>query len=138
MKEIYLVQRVQVIDGSFSVNHKSVLVHLDVRGAPTNYNVWKLASTRLKDKLRKWEKKKNKDIHRDRSKASIFNSKLVKSGERERVVSTHFPHQSSFSVTSSLTTRLSLGERPVLAPDSVANAPVEVMNDPFSYLIACS
>jgi hypothetical protein len=33
---------------------------------------------------------------------------------------------------------LSLGERPVLAPDSVASAPVDVMNEPFSYLIACS
>jgi hypothetical protein len=51
---------------------------------------------------------------------------------------TYFPHQSSLSVTSSLTTRLSLGERPVLAPESVANAPLDVTKDPFSYLIACS
>jgi hypothetical protein len=48
------------------------------------------------------------------------------------------PHQSSCAAASSLTTRLSLGERPVLAPDSVASAPVDVMNEPFSYLIACS
>ena len=51
---------------------------------------------------------------------------------------THLPHQSSCAAASSLTTRLSLGERPVLAPDSVASAPVDVMNEPFSYLIACS
>lgn len=48
------------------------------------------------------------------------------------------PHQSSCAEASSLTMRLSLGDRPVLAPDSVASAPVDVMNDPFSYLIACS
>lgn len=51
---------------------------------------------------------------------------------------THFPHQRSFSVVSSLTTLLSLGDRPVFAPERVANAPVDVMNDPFSYFIACS
>lgn len=51
---------------------------------------------------------------------------------------THFPHQRSASVTSSFTTRLSLGDRPVLAPESVAKAPVAVMKDPFSYFIACS
>ena len=54
------------------------------------------------------------------------------------VKNAYFPHQSSFSVALSLTTRLSLGDRPVLAPESVANAPLEVINDPFSYLIACS
>lgn len=51
---------------------------------------------------------------------------------------TYFPHQSSDAVVSSLTTRLSLGDRPVLAPDNVANAPFDVTNDPFSYFIACS
>lgn len=30
-----LVQRVQVIDGPFSVHQESVLVHLDIRGTPT-------------------------------------------------------------------------------------------------------
>jgi hypothetical protein len=48
------------------------------------------------------------------------------------------PHHSSCAATLSLTTRLSLGDRPVLAPDSVASAPVDVMNEPFSYSIACS
>ena len=38
----------------------------------------------------------------------------------------------------SLTTRLSLGDRPVLAPERVANAPLDVMKDPCSYLMACS
>lgn len=51
---------------------------------------------------------------------------------------TYFPHQRSSSVVSSLTTRLSLGERPVFAPERVASAPVDVMNDPFSYFMACS
>lgn len=51
---------------------------------------------------------------------------------------TYFPHQSSFSVVSSLTTRLSLGARPVFAPESVAKAPLDVMNDPCSYFMACS
>ena len=51
---------------------------------------------------------------------------------------TYFPHQSSSSVVSSLTTRLSLGDRPVFAPDRVAKAPLAVINVPFSYLIACS
>lgn len=51
---------------------------------------------------------------------------------------TYFPHQSSSAIVSSLTTRLSLGERPVFAPDKVASAPVDVMNEPFSYFIACS
>ena len=51
---------------------------------------------------------------------------------------THFPHQSSLSVFSSLTTRLSFGDRPVLAPERVASAPTEVKNEPFSYLMACS
>jgi hypothetical protein len=31
-----------------------------------------------------------------------------------------------------------LGARPVLAPDSVASAPVDVMNEPLLHLIACS
>jgi len=41
-------------------------------------------------------------------------------------------------VVSSLTTRLSLGDLPVFAPESVAKAPDDAMNEPFSYLIACS
>ena len=51
---------------------------------------------------------------------------------------TYLPHHKSFSEESSRTTRLSLGDRPVLAPERVASAPVEVTNDPLSYLIACS
>ena len=38
----------------------------------------------------------------------------------------------------SRTTRLSLGDRPVLAPERVARAPLDVMKEPCSYLIACS
>jgi hypothetical protein len=52
--------------------------------------------------------------------------------------STHLPHHSSFAAASSLTTRLSLGERPVLAPDSVASAPVDVMKEAILHLTACS
>ena len=51
---------------------------------------------------------------------------------------TYFPHHKSSFEVSSFTTRLSLGDRPVLAPDSVASAPVDVMYEPFSNLIACS
>jgi hypothetical protein len=50
----------------------------------------------------------------------------------------YLPHHKSSWEESSLTTRLSRGDRPVLAPERVARAPVEVMKDPFSYLIACS
>ena len=45
---------------------------------------------------------------------------------------TYFPHHMSSFEVSSFTTRLSLGDRPVLAPDSVASAPVDVMYEPFS------
>lgn len=58
--------------------------------------------------------------------------------QKQRNRWTYFPHQSSFAVVSSLTTRLSLGDRPVLAPESVAKAPLDVMNEPFSFWIACS
>lgn len=71
-------------------------------------------------------------------------NELIKSDVRctyivaHKVVRTYFPHQSSSVVVSSLTTRLSLGERPVLAPDRVAKAPLDVINDPCSYFMACS
>ena len=42
------------------------------------------------------------------------------------------PHQTSFSEPSSLTTRLSSGERPVLEPEYAVRAPVEVMAVPVS------
>ena len=42
------------------------------------------------------------------------------------------PHQTSFSEPSSLTTRLSSGERPVLEPEYAVKAPVEVMAVPVS------
>lgn len=42
------------------------------------------------------------------------------------------PHQISFSEPSSLTIRLSRGERPVLAPEYAVKAPVEVMAEPVS------
>ena len=73
---------------------------------------------------------------------SIYSFQRSKFGDLDYVNvdkrGTYFPHQSSDAVVSSLTTRLSLGDRPVLAPDNVANAPVDVTNDPFSYFIACS
>jgi hypothetical protein len=42
------------------------------------------------------------------------------------------PHQTSFSDDSSLTIRLSEGERPVLAPEYAVNAPLDVMAVPVS------
>ena len=42
------------------------------------------------------------------------------------------PHQISFSELSSLTIRLSRGDRPVLAPEYAVNAPLEVMAEPVS------
>lgn len=42
------------------------------------------------------------------------------------------PHHTSFSDPSSLTIRLSSGERPVFAPEYAVIAPVEVMADPVS------
>ena len=48
------------------------------------------------------------------------------------------PHQTSFSEPSSLTIRLSRGERPVLAPEYAVKAPVEVMAEPVSYTKASS
>ena len=42
------------------------------------------------------------------------------------------PHQTSFSEPSSLTTRLSSGDRPVFAPEYAVKAPVEVMAEPVS------
>lgn len=48
------------------------------------------------------------------------------------------PHQTSFSEPSSLTMRLSRGERPVLAPEYAVKAPVEVMAEPVSYTKASS
>ena len=42
------------------------------------------------------------------------------------------PHHISFSELSSLTTRLSDGERPVLAPEYADRAPDEVMAEPVS------
>lgn len=37
----YLIQRVQVIHSSFSVDHESMLIHFDVGGAP-NQKIHKL------------------------------------------------------------------------------------------------
>ena len=48
------------------------------------------------------------------------------------------PHHTSFSEPSSLTIRLSRGERPVLAPEYAVKAPVEVMAEPVSYTKASS
>lgn len=48
------------------------------------------------------------------------------------------PHQTSFSEPSSLTIRLSRGERPVFAPEYAVKAPVEVMAEPVSYTKASS
>ena len=48
------------------------------------------------------------------------------------------PHQTSFSDPSSLTIRLSKGERPVFAPEYAVNAPVEVIAEPVSYTRASS
>ena len=48
------------------------------------------------------------------------------------------PHQISFSDPSSLTIRLSRGERPVLAPEYAVKAPVEVIAEPVSYTKASS
>lgn len=42
------------------------------------------------------------------------------------------PHQTSFSEDSSLTIRLSDGERPVLAPEYALRAPLEVIAEPVS------
>lgn len=42
------------------------------------------------------------------------------------------PHHTSFSDPSSLTIRLSSGERPVFAPEYAVIAPVDVMADPVS------
>jgi hypothetical protein len=42
------------------------------------------------------------------------------------------PHQTSLSELSSLTIRLSNGDRPVFAPEYAVKAPVEVMADPVS------
>ena len=42
------------------------------------------------------------------------------------------PHQTSFSEPSSLTIRLSEGERPVFAPEYADRAPLEVMAEPVS------
>ena len=42
------------------------------------------------------------------------------------------PHQTSFSELSSLTTRLSEGERPVFAPEYADMAPAEVIAEPVS------
>lgn len=42
------------------------------------------------------------------------------------------PHQISFSDVGSLTTRLSEGERPVLAPEYAVKAPEDVMAVPVS------
>lgn len=42
------------------------------------------------------------------------------------------PHQTSFSDDSSLTTRLSSGDRPVLEPEYAVKAPEEVMAEPVS------
>lgn len=48
------------------------------------------------------------------------------------------PHQMSLSEPSSLTMRLSEGERPVFAPEYADNAPVDVMAEPVSYTNASS
>ena len=48
------------------------------------------------------------------------------------------PHQTSDSEPSSLTMRLSEGERPVLAPEYADRAPVEVMAEPVSCMRASS
>lgn len=42
------------------------------------------------------------------------------------------PHQMSFSEFSSLTIRLSSGERPVFAPEYAVSAPLDVMAEPDS------
>lgn len=42
------------------------------------------------------------------------------------------PHQMSFSEPSSLTIRLSSGERPVFAPEYAVSAPLDVMAEPDS------
>jgi hypothetical protein len=42
------------------------------------------------------------------------------------------PHHTSFSDVASFTTRLSEGERPVLAPEYALRAPDDVMADPVS------
>ena len=42
------------------------------------------------------------------------------------------PHQMSFSEFSSLTIRLSRGERPVFAPEYAVSAPLDVMAEPDS------
>jgi len=48
------------------------------------------------------------------------------------------PHHMSFSEPSSLTIRLSSGDRPVFAPEYAVKAPVEVMAEPVSYTRASS
>ena len=73
---------------------------------------------------------------KDKSESASNEKEREEVGERER--ETHFPHHRSCSVVSSRTTRLSLGDRPVLAPERVARAPLDVMKEPCSYLIACS
>ncbi len=57
---------------------------------------------------------------------------------RKKEVGVTADHQISFSVLGSRTTRLSLGERPVLAPDSVASAPELTRCVPGSYCRACA
>lgn len=42
------------------------------------------------------------------------------------------PHHMSFSELSSLTTRLSAGDRPVFAPEYAVSAPLEVIAVPVS------
>lgn len=48
------------------------------------------------------------------------------------------PHQTLFSDPSSLTIRLSRGDRPVFAPEYAVKAPVEVIAEPVSYTNASS
>jgi len=48
------------------------------------------------------------------------------------------PHQMSFSELGSCTTRLSDGERPVLAPEYADRAPEDVIAEPVSYTRASS
>ena len=48
------------------------------------------------------------------------------------------PHHTSFSELSSLTMRLSRGERPVFDPEYAVKAPVDVIAEPVSYTRASS
>ena len=48
------------------------------------------------------------------------------------------PHHTLASDVGSATTRLSFGDRPVLAPERTASAPVLVSDEPFSFCSAAS